>query len=132
MLLHSEYLCWDFRYFELSEGSVLPECPVVLTVGLDVPQVEAQALGDVQHVAEVQADGVEEHGGHGDLVQRPHVLPAPRVVRLPPAELHAELTSARRQLNRHDPERQTVRDKDAKEIYRHTGALEFTGAFYCG
>jgi len=82
----------------------VPEGPVVLAVGLHVAQVEAQALRDVQHVAEVQADGVEEHRGHADLVQRPHVHAAPRVVRLPPAELHAKLTGARRELHRHDPD----------------------------
>ena len=83
---------------------VVPESPVVLTVGLHVSQVEAQALGDVQHVAEVQADGVEEHGGHGDLIQRPHILTPPRVVGLPPAELHPELTRPWGQLHGHYPE----------------------------
>lgn len=81
----------------------------MLAVGLHVAQVEAQALGDVQHVAEVQADGVEEHRGHADLVQRPDVVAAARVVRLPPAELHAKLASARRQLDGHDPERTDAR-----------------------
>lgn len=33
----------------------------MLAVGLDVPQIEAEALGDVQHVAKVQTDGVEQH-----------------------------------------------------------------------
>ena len=82
---------------------VVPRGPVVLAVGLDVSQVEARALGDVQDVAEVQADGVEEDRGHADLVHGPHVPATPAVVRLPPAELDAELPRSAGQLHRHDP-----------------------------
>lgn len=84
-------------------SSLLPEGPVMLAVGLHVAKIETETLGDVEHVAEVQADGVEQHGCHADFIQRPHVMTAAWVVRLPPAELHAKLTSAGREFDWHDP-----------------------------
>lgn len=83
--------------------SLLPEGPVVLAVGLDKAEIETETLGDVQHVAEVQAYSVKQHGGHADLIQGPHIVTATWMVRLPPAELHAEFTSTGRELDRHDP-----------------------------
>lgn len=64
----------------------------MLAVGLDVPQVEAQTLSDVKYIAEVQTYGVEQHRGHSDLIHCPNVMPTPRVVRLPPTELHPKFT----------------------------------------
>lgn len=40
----------------------------MLAVGLNVAKIEAKTLGDVQHVAEVETNGVEEHGGHADFI----------------------------------------------------------------
>lgn len=54
--------------------SLIPEGPVVLAVGLHVSKVETETLGDVQHVAEVQTYGVEQHRGHADLIQGPHIV----------------------------------------------------------
>lgn len=48
----------------------------MLAVGLHVAKIETETLGDVEHVAEVQADGVEQHGCHADFIQRPHVMTA--------------------------------------------------------
>ena len=45
----------------------------MLAVGLDVAEIETQTLGDVEHVAEVQTYGVEQHRGHADFIQGPHV-----------------------------------------------------------
>lgn len=75
----------------------------MLAVGLHVAEIETEALRDIQHVAEIQTYGIEKHRGHANFIQGPHVLTAAGVVRLPPAELHAELASARRKLDRHDP-----------------------------
>lgn len=76
-----------------------PEGPVVLAVGLDMAKIETKALGDIQHVAEVETYGIEQHRGHGDFIHGPHVVAAARVVRLPPAELHSKLASASGQLD---------------------------------
>lgn len=75
----------------------------MLAVRLHMAEIEPQTLRDVQHIAEIQTYGVEKHRGHADFIQGPHVLTAARVVRLPPAELHAELASTSGELNRHDP-----------------------------
>lgn len=75
----------------------------MLAVGLHVAEVETEALRHVQHVTKIQTYGVEKHRGHADFIQGPDVLAASRVVRLPPAELHAELASAGRKLNGHNP-----------------------------
>lgn len=48
----------------------------MLTVGLDVAQVESETLCDVQHVAEVKTDGVEQHRRHADFIQSPHIVTA--------------------------------------------------------
>lgn len=48
----------------------------MLAVRLHVAEIEPQTLRDVQHVAEVQAYGVEKHRGHADFIQGPHVLTA--------------------------------------------------------
>ena len=56
--------------------SLLPEGPVMLAVGLHVAKIETETLGDVEHIAEVQADGVEQHGCHADFIQRPHIVTA--------------------------------------------------------
>lgn len=58
----------------VSCSCLIPEGPVVLAVGLHVSKVEPQTLRDVQHVAEVQTYGVEQHRGHADLIQGPHVV----------------------------------------------------------
>lgn len=77
----------------------------MLTVRLNVSQIEAKTLSDIQNIAKVQADDVEEHRGHADLIKSPNILPAPRVVRLPPAELDPEFTGPRRKLYRYNPRR---------------------------
>lgn len=46
----------------------------MLAVGLHVSKVEPETLRDVQHVAEVQTYGVEQHRGHADLIQGPHIV----------------------------------------------------------
>lgn len=74
----------------------------MLAVRLDVAQVKAQTLGDVQDVAEVQTYGVEQHRGHADFIEGPHVMAAAGVVRLPPAELNAKPASTGWELHRHD------------------------------
>lgn len=71
----------------------------MLAVGLDMAKIETETLGDVQHVAEVETYGVEQHRSHADFIQGPHVVTSTRMVRLPPAELHAKLTSAGREFN---------------------------------
>lgn len=83
--------------------SLLPEGPVMLAVGLDMAKIETKTLGDVQHVAEVETYGVEQHRGHADFIQGPHIVTTTWMVWLPPAKLHAELTSTRRELNWHNP-----------------------------
>lgn len=65
----------------------------MLAVWLDMAKIKTQTLGDIQHIAEVQTYGVEQHRGHADLIQGPHIMAAARMVRLPPAELHAKLAS---------------------------------------
>lgn len=55
--------------------SLLPEGPVMLAVRLDMAKVETQTLGDIQHVAEVKTYGVEQHRGHADFIQGPHIVP---------------------------------------------------------
>ncbi len=74
----------------------------MLTVGLDMAEIKTQTLGDVQHVAEVETYCVEQHRGHADLIQGPHIVSAAWMVRLPPTELHAKLTSPRGKFNWHD------------------------------
>lgn len=76
----------------------------MLTVGLDMAKVETKTLGDVQHIAEVKTNGVEQHRGHTDFIQSPHIMTAAWMVRLPPAELHSEFTSSRREFNWHNPD----------------------------
>lgn len=71
----------------------------MLAVGLNMAKVEAQALSDIQHIAEVQANGVEEHRGHADFIQCPDILSAARVIWLPPAELHPKLSCTWRELH---------------------------------
>lgn len=82
----------------------------MLTVRLDMAEIETKTLGDVQHVAEVKTYGVEQHRSHADFIQGPHVVATARVVRLPPAELHAEFASAGWEFDRHNPDegRETV------------------------
>lgn len=65
----------------------------MLAVWLDMAKIKTQTLGDIQHIAEVQTYGVEQHRGHADLIQGPHIMATARMVRLPPAELHAKLAS---------------------------------------
>lgn len=84
--------------------SLLPEGPVMLAVGLDMPKIETKTLGDVQHVAEVETYGVEQHRGHADFIQGPHIVTPAWMVWLPPAELHAKLTSTGREFNWHNPD----------------------------
>lgn len=81
---------------------VVPESPVMSTVRLYVSQIESQTLSDVQHIAKVQADDVEEDRGHADLIKSPNVLSTPRVVWLPPAELDPKFTSPRRKFYRNN------------------------------
>ncbi len=71
----------------------------MLAVGLDMAKIKTKTLGDVQHVAEVETYGVEQHRGHADFIQRPHIVTTTRMVWLPPAELHAKLTSTGREFN---------------------------------
>lgn len=47
---------------------VVPESPVMLAVGLNVAKIEAKTLGDVQDIAKVKTNGVEEHRGHADFI----------------------------------------------------------------
>lgn len=82
---------------------LLPERPVMLAIGLDMAEIETKTLGNVQDIAEVQTYCVEQHRGHADFVQCPHILTAAWVVRLPPAKLHAKLPSSRREFNWHNP-----------------------------
>lgn len=81
----------------------LPEGPVMLAVGLNVAKIETKTLGDIKDVTEVQTDGVEQHRGHTDFIHGPNIVAAARVIRLPPAKLHAKFTSTRWELDRHDP-----------------------------
>lgn len=46
----------------------------MLTVRLNMAKVETKTLGDVQHIAEVQTYGVEQHRGHADFIQGPNVV----------------------------------------------------------
>lgn len=46
----------------------------MLAVGLDVAKKETKALGDIEHVAEVQTYGVEQDRGHADFIQGPHIV----------------------------------------------------------
>lgn len=48
----------------------------MLAVGLDMTEIETKTLGDVQHVAEVQTYGVEQHRRHADFIQGPHIMTA--------------------------------------------------------
>lgn len=52
----------------MSAIAIVPESPIMLAVGLHTSQVEPQILGDIQHIAEVQTDGVKEHRCHADLI----------------------------------------------------------------
>lgn len=71
----------------------------MLAVRLNMSEKEPKTLSDIQHITEVKTYRVKEHRGHADLIQSPHVVTASRVVWLPPAELNAKLTSARREFN---------------------------------
>lgn len=75
----------------------------MLTVGLDMAKIETKTLGHVQHVAEIETYSVEQHRRHADFIQGPDIVTSSWMVRLPPAELHAKLTSTRREFNRHNP-----------------------------
>lgn len=77
----------------------------MVAVGLDMTKVKTKTLCNIQHVAEVQTYGVEQHGRHADFIQGPDIVTAPGMVRLPPAELHTELSSTSWELDRHDPRR---------------------------
>lgn len=82
----------------------VPEGPVMLAVRLNMPKIEAETLSDIQHITEVKAYSIEEHRGHADFIQSPHIVTTAWVVRLPPAELNAKLTSAWWEFNRHNPD----------------------------
>lgn len=75
----------------------------MLAVRLDMAEIETKTLGDIQHVAEVKTNGVEEHRGHADFIQGPNIVTTTWMVRLPPAELHAKLPSTSWEFNRHNP-----------------------------
>lgn len=86
----------------------VPEGPVVLTVGLHIPEIKAQALSHIQHITEVQADDVEEDRGHADFIQSPDILPTTRVIWLPPAELDTKFTGPRRKFHRNNPRKRLL------------------------
>lgn len=48
----------------------------MLAVWLDMAKIKTQTLGHIQHITEVQTYGVEQHRGHADFIQGPHIMTA--------------------------------------------------------
>lgn len=69
-----KFHCQLLNNIQHLDQSFLPEGPVMLAVGLDMPKIETKTLGDVEHVAEVQTYGVEKYRSHADFIQGPHIM----------------------------------------------------------